>query len=158
MRILLTKLSNERHALEVVRQDGSRDRVELETKSLWLHDFLHYAIESEAGLQDGFWGSLAAGRTMAEMNDFDPDAPKAYSGTMATIEQTVGMLTGAGKGRPAQEMYEAYRMMREAQGEAPAPWITKEFIERVQERVRQVVGHWNGTPFGETMEIRWDEA
>jgi len=157
MRILLTKLTNERHALEIIRKDGSRDRVELETKSLWLHDFLHFAIESEAGLQDGFWGSLAAGKTMAQMNDFSPDTPKAYSGNMATIEQTVGMLTGAAKGRTAQEMYEGYRTMREAQGEMPVEWITAAFIERVQERIRQLVGHWNGTPFGETMRIEWDE-
>ncbi len=158
MRVLFTKLTNDRHVLEVIRKDGSRARIELETKSLWLHDFLHFAIESEARLQDGFWGSLAAGKTMAQMNDFSPDTPKAYSGTMAEIEQTVGMLTAAAKGRAAQDMYEGYRMMREAQGETPAAWITPGFIERVQERIRRLVGHWNGTPFGDTMELEWEES
>jgi hypothetical protein len=161
MKIYLTKLTPERHALEIVRRDGSRDRVELETKSLWLHDFLHFAIETEAGLQDGFWGSLAAGKTMAQMNPTSSREARDYVGqaspNMMEIEQTVGMLTGAAKGRGAREMYEGYRMMREAQGEKPAAWITPEFIERVQERMRQLVGHWNGTPFGAAMAIEWSE-
>ena len=34
-----------------------------------VHDLLHYAAEQEAGVQTGFWGTLASGRTLADMND-----------------------------------------------------------------------------------------
>ncbi|MEK7545738.1 MAG: hypothetical protein AAB554_01515 [Patescibacteria group bacterium] len=30
--------------------------------------------------------------------------------------------------------------------------------DRVEERLRQLVGHWNGTPFGATMELEWEES
>lgn len=160
MRILLTKLTNDRHALEIVRRDGSRDRAELETKSLWYHDFVHLAVESEAGLQDGFWGTLASGTTMAEMNDFTNAAGKSYVGTMTIIEMLVGALSGAIGGVPHETVVTNIRGYLESVGkgeEFPA-WLTPDYVARVQERLRKLVGHWNGTPFGETMEVAWPEA
>lgn len=159
MRILFMKLTNERHALEVIRMDGSRDRVELETKSLWLHDFVHFAVESEAGLQDGFWGLLAAGKTMADMNDRTGEGVKEYAGSMLVIEMLVGALSGALQGVPHEAVATNIRQYLESIGKAEAmpAWLTPEFVVRVQERLRKLIGHWNGTPFGETMELVWKE-
>jgi hypothetical protein len=157
MRILLTRLTNERHILEVVRDDGSRDRVELETKSLWLHDFIHLAVEAEAGLQDGFWGSLAAGKTFAEMNDRTGEGMTDYSGSMLIIEMLVGALTGALNGVPLEAVVaniRDYFANIARTGDFPS-WLTADYVDRVQERIRKLVGHWNGTPFGETMELEW---
>ena len=95
MRILLTKLNNDRHALEIIRADGSRERAELETKSLLVHDFIHLALEAEAGIQDGFWGLVAAGKTFAEMNDRTGAGIAEHVGSMAVIEMLVGALSGA---------------------------------------------------------------
>ena len=58
VRLSFVKMTDERHALEVVRDDGRRERVECETRSYLMHDLLHFAVESEAG---GLWGRLAAG-------------------------------------------------------------------------------------------------
>ena len=58
MRILLHKISDDRHTLEIVRADGRRERVDCETRSYLQHDLLHYAVETEASLAAGFWGSL----------------------------------------------------------------------------------------------------
>src|SRR5262245_9416983 len=69
MRILLTKISDERHALEVVRADGDRERVELVSREFLFHDLLHYAVEWALETQDGFWGALARGRTVKDLND-----------------------------------------------------------------------------------------
>jgi hypothetical protein len=60
LRIAFHKISGQRHALEIVRAGGRRERVECETRSYLTHDLLHYAVEAEACLQDGFWGRLAA--------------------------------------------------------------------------------------------------
>src|SRR3954454_19930968 len=48
MRIVFRKLSDERHTLEIVREDGRREEVDCETRSLLVHDLLHLAVESEA--------------------------------------------------------------------------------------------------------------
>lgn len=150
MKILLHKISDERHALEV-----GGERVELETKSVLHHDFLHFAVESEAGLQDGFWGALAAGKTLTDMGDRTGEAMKDYSASMPMIEKIVGAMSMAMKGRTAAQMIEGFRMYAEAQGESLPLWLTEDLIVRVQERMRKLIGHWNSTPFGGSMELDW---
>jgi hypothetical protein len=155
MEILLTKVTDERHRLEIVRDDGSREAATLETRSYLLHDLLHLAVEAEAGLTTGFWGCLAGGKTLADMNDRSGVAMKEYAAEMATVEQAVGVLTGAAKGAPAGDVLAGLRRWVEAQGRSPPPWLDEPFIVRVQERMRGLLGHWRATRHGQTMSVRW---
>ena len=84
--IRLTKLTSERHRIEFVRRDGSRDATELHTRSFLRHDLAHYAIESEAKLRHSFLGLIAAGKAYAEI--LDEQNPEA-----AATERIVLMLT-----------------------------------------------------------------
>jgi hypothetical protein len=34
-------------------------------------------------------------------------------------------------------------------------WLTEDFIARVQERMRELLGHWKATPYGERMKLCW---
>ncbi len=110
MQILLRKLSDERHELAVSTDPASWDAVECETRGYLTHDLLHYAVEAEAGVQSGFWGRLAAGATLAEMND----RTRSMGDEMAATEQVVGALTASMKGRSAADH------RRELQLAAPA--------------------------------------
>ena len=78
MHVLLTKVSDQRHRVEVIRADGTREKLELETRSFLVHDFVHYAVESLAGMTTGFFGMLAAGAPLQQLNDrsatWDPDS------------------------------------------------------------------------------------
>ena len=154
MRVSFVKLSDERHALEIVREDGRRERVECETRSILMHDLLHFAVESEGGLTGGFWGRLAAGTTLAEMNDRTrPVGPE--SAELAAIEQLVGALHGATKGRTPEELVAGMRRFAEALGQELPDWLTESFVGRVKERLRRFVGHWNATPYGSSMALDW---
>jgi hypothetical protein len=155
MEILLTRLTDDRHRMEIARADGSREAVTLETRSYLLHDLLHLAIEAEARLTTGFWGCLAAGKTLADMNDRTGAAMKEHAAEIATVEQVVGALTGAAKGAPAGAVLAGLQRWVEAQGR-PAPlWLDEPFIVRVQERMRRLLGQWRATRHGETMSLRW---
>jgi hypothetical protein len=158
MRIVLRKISDERHALEIERGDGRRDRVECETRSYLVHDLLHYAVESEAGLSTGFWGLLAKGKTLVDMNDRTGRAMMEESQEMAVIEGVVGPLSGAVKGRSGAEMVAAFRRYWTALETEPVPWLTESFVIAVQERMRRLLGSWSATPFGGTMELDWPAA
>jgi hypothetical protein len=155
MQIRLTKLSNEQHRLELLRADGSREDIALETRSCLLHDLLHLAVETEARFETGFWGCLARGKTLADMNDRTGQAMKEYSADMATIEQAVGALTSAAKGTEASVVLAGLQRWLDAQERPLPPWLDEPFIVRVQERMRKLLGHWRGTPFGQTMTVRW---
>ena len=157
MNIFLTKISDDRHRLDVKRENGSRDGIELESKSTLVHDFLHFALESSIGTQEGFWGALAAGKTLADMNDRSGASMREYAGTMADIEQLVGALTNVAKGTAsADEIIAAVRNMRAAAGKPVPDWFNAQTIEDVRERMRKLQGHWNATPFGGIMELTWN--
>jgi hypothetical protein len=152
MRVRFHKLSDERHALEIVRDDGGCERVECETRSYLFHDFLHFAVESEARLATGFWGSLAAGKTLAALND---RSKPASTPEMARIEQVVGMLAGLAKGRSAAEISAALSSYQELQGDALPGWVTPPFVYGVEERLRQLTGHYRATAYGAVMELEF---
>lgn len=153
MRILFHKLNDDRHALEIIRDDGRSERVDCDTRSYLQHDFLHYAAEAEAGLDGGFWGSLARGTTLAAMNDRTAPAYPTAEGMV--IEQVVGVLSSLTKGRTPPELVVGIERYAAALGQTPPPWLTLPFVEAVQARMRRLLGHWRATPFRQTMELRW---
>jgi hypothetical protein len=154
MRIAFVKLSDTQHALELVRARGRRERVVCETRSYLLHDFMHLAVESEARLTSGFWGKLAAGTTLAEMNDrtrsSGPD-----SAELVAIEQLVGALHGATKRRAPGELVARLRLNPESLAVPLPDWLTEELVVRVQARLRRLTGQWKATPYGGSLEVEW---
>ncbi len=155
LRVLFHKVSDEKHTLEIIRADGRRERFDCETRSYLQHDLLHYAAETEASLEGGFWGSLASGRTLAEMNDRTGTMPAYGTSEMMTIERVVGVLSGLTKGRTPEELVAGLRSYSESLGEAAPAWLTTEFVTAVQARMRKLFGQWKATPFGGTMELAW---
>jgi hypothetical protein len=155
MRILLEKLTDERHRLVIERAPEAREAVECETRSILVHDLLHYAVESEARVTTGFWGNLAAGKTLADMNDRSGASMKDAAPEMAAIEQLVGALHGSTKGIAAGELVAGIRRFAASLGATTPDWLTEPFVIAVQERMRRLQGHWRATPFGGVMELPW---
>jgi hypothetical protein len=155
VRIELRRISEQRHELAIVRADGGRESVGCETRSVLVHDFIHYAVEAEAGLDGGFWGSLARGRTLAEMNDRTrvPDGPDAHE--MATIERFVGALHGASKGVAPAELVAGIQRYAAGMNEPLPAWLTEALVVNVQERLRRLMGAWKATPHGGTLALDW---
>jgi hypothetical protein len=154
MRILFRKISDEQHELAISRDLASWGTVGCETRSYLTHDLLHYAIEAEAGVQTGFWGRLAAGATLAEMND----RTRSMGDEMAAIEQVVGALTASLKGRSAAEVVVGINRFASSLGATMPSWLTESFVLAVQERMRQLLGRWKATPRGATLDLTWPEA
>jgi hypothetical protein len=152
MRIVFRKVSDERHSLDIVRDGGRSESVECETRSYLAHDLLHYAVEIEAGVGSGFWGRLAAGSTLAEMND----RTKAMDSEMAGIEQVVGALSGTIKKRSPAETVAGMTGFAASLGATLPDWLTETFVVAVQERMRELLGRWKATPYGGTFELDWD--
>lgn len=150
MRISFTKLADDRHRLAIHRDDGSSDAVELETRSLLLHDLVHYAVEAEASIEDGFWGLLSQGWTLSAFSDRtmkDPPSPG-----LALAERLVGPMQSLWQGRFEEALY-----LESAPPEASGI-VDADFVARVRSRLRALTGHWRATPFGGVMEIAWPAA
>jgi len=157
MRILLTKISGQRHALEIVRTDGSCETVDLVTREALFHDLLHYAVECSLPTHAGFWGTLASGKTMDDLNDRTGESVKENAHTLYLVEGIVGMMSGV-MHMPVDEALAKLRWFSESQGQEPPEWCTESFVAEVSERMRRLQGQWKATSYGESMEIDWIEA
>lgn len=155
VRILLRKLSDDRHVLQIIREDGRSEKVECETRSYLHHDLLHYAVEAEARLDGGFWGNLAKGRTLAQMSDRTGKARQAESPQMMAIEQVVGALSAIGKRGSANAIFVAIQDAATSAGVAFPEWLTSELASAVEARMRRLLGQWKATPYGESMALPW---
>lgn len=145
MHILLTRISNTEHRFEIERADGSRESAVLNTRSFLVHDLVHFAVESELQETQAFYGLLASGRPLAEIND--RENPPAEAALMR-IEALVGPLQSHCQGRGNRAALLSYF----EQGDTP---VEAAFIDAVSERMRQLLGHWRGTPFPESMRLAW---
>lgn len=154
MRIRFYKLSGERHRLEVVR-GGRSESVECETRSYLTHDLLHYAVESQAELLHGFWGTLARGATLEQLNERSGKGLQGMASELAQIEPIVGALHGSAKGVRAAELVAGVARLLAARGQSLPRWLDERFVAAVQERMRQLRGHWKATPYGGVLELEW---
>ena len=143
MDITLTKISDERHRIEVTRADGSSDRIELDTRESLRHDLAHYAAEIEVPIRRGFWGCVADGASLNGAGVGGPDAALAES--LAGPFQTL-MRTGA----PAVAYAETLRHVLPDADHA-------DLAVRIHERIRQLRGHWRATARGTTLRLVWPE-
>lgn len=159
MLIRFTRLSNDRHRFEVVRDDGTRESHELETRSSLLHDLTHYAVEVEAGLKESFYGRLAQGIAYDELTATPPKTPEALQTERVVVQvQNPSKLDAAAAAAPKADVEaEAQRIVASfaATESQPPGWLTVELISRVRERLRRVQGRWRATPFHQTMELEF---
>ncbi|MEO0460616.1 MAG: hypothetical protein AAF219_07220 [Myxococcota bacterium] len=98
MLVCFSRINPDTHRLWVLRPGFPDIDVSLETRSMLLHDFVHYAAEAEMGTEAGFYGHLASGWSLERLRD-ETLGMNTYAEMMA-IEATVGRLQGAfSKGR-----------------------------------------------------------
>jgi hypothetical protein len=155
MLIRLTRLTNERHRLEFVRDDGTREAHELETRSALLHDLVHYAVETEAGLNASFYGRLASGKTYDALMTEPPADPEAMQ-----TEHVVVRIQGVAKndtwsGVDPESFAESIAASFRSVDHEPPAWLTGDLIVRVRERLRRVQGQWRATPFHRTLVLEF---
>lgn len=152
MLIRFTRLSNDRHRFEIVRDDGTRESQELETRSALLHDLAHYAVEVEAGLMESFYGRLAKGLTYDELTT-TPQTPEAMQTERIVVLVQNMYKTGHAIGTTPEEEAQRIAAGFESTDSKPPSWLTADLISRVRERLRRVQGRWRATPFHRAMEL-----
>jgi hypothetical protein len=157
MLIRLTRLTNERHRIEFVRDDGTRETHELETRSTLLHDLVHYAVETEAGLDASFYGRLASGKTYESLTMEQPADPEPLQTEIVVVRiQSVAKndtWSSVDPKRFVAEIAAGFEVLSHA---APK-WLTADLIVRVRERLRRVQGRWRATPFHQALVLEFPD-
>lgn len=69
----------------------------------------------------------------------------------------LGVITGIFE-LPEDEAFSRLQWFSETQEEPPPQWCTQAFVRNVHDRMRRLLGEWKAIPYGQTMEVRWEEA
>jgi hypothetical protein len=154
MHVLFTKLSDLRHRVEVIRADGSREKAELATRSFLVHDLVHYVVEAISGMKSGFFGTLAAGAPLRQLNDenatWDPDSQ------IGLAESVVGPMQDVVRGRTdANGLIFGLDGMFSATGKQRPQWVTLAFVAQVQAEYDRLWDVWKATPFQGQLLLVW---
>jgi hypothetical protein len=122
-----------------------------------LHDLTHYAVETELGFRDGFYGLVAAGWDIPET---DGKGPRGLLPAEAlAVEHLVGMLDterpGGAEWTAADINAQAARFAA-AGGRAAPRALTDAELSRVRTRVRELFDRWTRLAPGETLALPFD--
>lgn len=141
MEIVFCKLSDDRHVVRVQRDDGTSDSVELDSRSFLRHDLAHYAVESELGLSEGVWGSVARGGSLAGhgLDGDDMALAELISGPVQTMMRTKA------------DAVEIEQVLSRVAPRLATPGLA----QGLHERLRALAGHWAATPYGADMVLQW---
>jgi hypothetical protein len=156
--VRFTRVSPTHHRFEIERTDRSTECTVVETRSLLAHDLLHFALETEAGLLQSFYGLLAAGRRLSEtMPESTAQGVRFPIAEAQLTERIVGPLTAVVQDKISpRALLAGIRQLQEAHGEPMQDWLTEELIQRTAARFRRLHGQWKSTAFGQTMQLRFD--
>jgi len=157
MRVRFRKLNPDRHAFEIVRDDGSTSRTELETRSFLRHDLMHLALERRARLLDSLYGTLGKGADPGAMRGVAPGAMPAtgpHTTELAGTEMLVGMLQGAAQRGvdPAAFMTFATEWLGQL-GQPVPTFLTADFVRQVLGDYERLHGQWQSLRIGGVLEI-----
>ena len=141
MRIVFAKISDQRHAVEITRRDGTSERRELVSRDFLRHDLAHFAIELELPIRSGYWGSVACGASLdgEGVAGSEAELAEALAGPLQTLFRVEAGLDA---------YTDLLRKLAPGRGDLAV---------RVHERIRRLRGHWKATPYGGEMELFWPE-
>jgi hypothetical protein len=91
MELWFSRVDPKHHRFRAERPGLDTIDVVLNTRSFLLHDLAHYAVESHARAEQGFYGLLASGLSLDELRNPDSLDPDTLSRLME-IEKTVALL------------------------------------------------------------------
>lgn len=156
MRIQLTKKADGTTVLKCVRADGTETWQKNDKHAAFfaLHDLTHYAVETELGIPQGFFGVVASGW------DIEDTGQRGVATRLPVdalfVENVVGTLDSeraAGARWTAEDFNYALALKAEKDGRPKPRALTDDELRRVRKRRAELFEEWRALPAGNTMEL-----
>ncbi len=155
LQIELKKVSAERSALTCRRPDGTATW--LRVPSFFpLHDLTHFAVESELGLREGFFGLIAAGWNLEDFTQAGVAARLPVEGLLA--ENLVGNIERLDDDLSETEFSAALTDSLTAQGLPPYRRVAAVELARIRAQRAALIVQWRALPVGETLRLAFPIA
>jgi hypothetical protein len=156
MRILITKKTDGTTVLKCVRANGSETWQKNDKHAAFfaLHDLTHYAVETELGIPEGFFGVIASGWEIDDTGRrgvatrLPPDA--------LFVENVVGTLDSeraSGNRWTVDEFNYALALKAENDSRPQPRVLTENELCRVRTRRSELFESWRALAAGQTLEL-----
>lgn len=143
--------------LRCVRDDGSttwQRNQNQHARFFPVHDLTHYAVETELGYTQGFFGLVAAGWNIDETTGKSPRGP--LPDEAIEVEHLVSSFSAEWNSPEPWSGDEFNRQAREwaeQRGSRSPPALSDEQLARVRTRMRELFARWRDVPEDETLTL-----
>lgn len=157
MLIEFTKRADGRTVLRCVRDDRSvtwQRNDDQNAPFFPLHDLTHYAVESELGFAQGFFGLIAEGWNIEETTG--KTARGALPNEALEVEYIVSAFSAeraGGVSATAEEFNQLAANFASAKGMPPPRQLSDEDLKRVRSRFDELANRWRALPPDSTLEL-----
>ena len=154
--------------IEARRDDGTIARETVPHKGPVAHDLVHYVVETELGLDRGFWGLVAAGHAPEQIVEMAKAAghasakraekPQPHFIEAIQVERIVESFEAEFWSRGADSA--ALRAMAQAgcdQSLVPCPELSDLAISQARTRLTGLAEQWANCAIGESLILDWPE-
>ena len=145
--MIFTKQAGKYDLLEIVRADGSTERIDCPKQRIIPHDMVHYAVEKILGAR-GFMRAIGAGEAVAYAPMKEVEAE--------SVERLVETMQADAWGAPgtAADLLDLYRLTCGARGHE-AMSVDTAAVEAIRDEIMRLQLMWDDVPTGGTLELRF---
>ena len=158
MQITLEKRKDGSVVLRLTRSDGTSDWQKQQGPNAAffpLHDLTHYAVETELGIGDAFYGLVAAGWTIAETGEGKRPGMPANALFVENVVGTLDTERASGSRWTAAEFNENTARFA-TQGGRPVPrLLTDDELARIRKRRAELFEAWRSLASGASLELQF---
>ena len=161
MKIEISKRTDGSVVLKLGRRDGTSDwQKQQGPQALFfpLHDLTHYAVETELGIRDAFYGLVASGWSIEDTTGKGKRGPIPANGIF--VENVVGTLDterASGSRWTAEEFNENTTRYAAQGGRATPRQLTGDELARIRKRRAELFAAWQDLPAGRTLELTFPD-
>jgi hypothetical protein len=153
LQVQFTKRADGNVVLRCTRKDGSATWKRYDNQATFFsrHDLSHFAVETVLGLTRGFFGLIAEGW---DISDMDGKGPRGRPDGSVPVENIVGLFTqeraGVARRFTATEFNAQLAAMT---GQPLLRPLTDAELEAVRARMDSLYQRWADTPSGSTLDL-----
>ena len=144
MQIAIIKKTHYLCQYTVTRDDRSVESFTLETKTYFLHDMCHFVAERELNYPLGFWGMLAKGAAINELNG----KTNPQTAELRFIEQLVGPVQSVYSGHIPEQLFEQFVAHLDFS-------IPANFLRDCLSALSSITAAWEALPLGGQLALDW---
>ena len=144
MKIELEKNTAYQSQYIITRDDDSTEKINLETKTYFIHDMCHYVVERKLNYEKGFWGMLAKGYKFEQL--FGKE--NSLTEELRAVEQIVGPIQSVYMGHFKKEQINMLTNYLDVK-------ISDDILDECLDEIKTLVDQWEQLPIGDRIELEF---